>query len=121
MEYWFTYKLQKNGRIVRIGKGHCPHRSSDSVGSYLERRYGKRRWDGFTFMWHSSEAAAFKRETREIDRYVRATGSLPPWNRVRGGGGGQTYFRCRAMMSNGEHCSNLAVSGNYGFCKVHRP
>jgi len=120
MENWFTYNLYKDNFIVRKGKGKCIRKSEQAVESYLERRYGHLSWDRFRFMWHSSEAAALKQEMRSIDGYVRVKGDLPPWNSVRGGGGGQTYFKCRAYTAQGTLCSNDALAGNYGFCGVHR-
>jgi hypothetical protein len=120
MEYWFTYELLKGGQIVRKGKGHCEHKSADSAESYLKKRYRNLPWDEFIYSWHASESAAFKGERRMIDAYLWARGELPPWNDVRGGGGGQTYVTCRAITSNGKRCQNLAIAGNYGYCRVHR-
>jgi len=120
MSCFFTYEILQAGQIVRKGKGQCAEKSTESVERYLKRRYGRLRWDQFRYFWHDSEAAAFKHETRIIDAYVRVKGQLPPWNSLRGGGGGQTYITCKALNANGKRCSNLALAGNYGYCGVHR-
>ena len=120
MEYFFTYELFKSDRVVRKGKGHCPKKSARSVEQYLNGRYRRLPWDRFKYVWHSSESAAFKEERKIIDGYVRVKGALPPWNSVRGGGGGQTYVPCKALTAHGVRCSNLALAGNYGFCGNHR-
>jgi hypothetical protein len=120
MEQWVTYHLLKDKRIMRKGKGHRARRSVDAVEGYLEQRYPKLPWDAFRFAWHFSEAAALKYETRSIDAYMRLTGDHPPWNRVRGGSGRQSCFRCKAYKANGEPCLNDTLEGNYGFCGVHR-
>jgi hypothetical protein len=91
-----------------------------AIERYLSDAYGARGWDTFDYDWHATESAAFKREVRLIDAYTDRKGELPPWNARRGGGGGQSYFACRAGRSDGSPCRNLALDGNYGFCGVHR-
>jgi hypothetical protein len=120
MKHFFTYELLWKGRIIRKGKGHCSQKSVSSVERYLEDGYSDWQWDSFRFSWHVSESAALKNETRIIDAYLRVTGSLPPGNQVRGGGGRQVYLRCKSLKLNGEPCPNDALAGNYGFCGVHR-
>jgi hypothetical protein len=119
-EFWFTYTLLRDGRIVRKGKGLAPSRSADAVGAYLGRRYRSRRWHSYDFRWHTTESAALKAEERAIDGYERVVGHKPPWNVHRGGGGGTRYVRCRAALVDGRSCRNLALQGNYGFCGTHR-
>lgn len=121
-EFWFSYIIFENSRLVRIGKGNCNRKSADKVRSYLRGRYlrycGRKRYS-FSFTWHFSEAAAFKNETRMIDDYMSINGTLPLWNRVRGGGGGQAYVKCRAYKTNGDICRNDAIVGYYGYCGIH--
>lgn len=119
-EFFFSYRLLQRGRIKRIGKGGVATRSVDDVALYLADAYPGRGWDRFDHEWHSSESAAFKAEERMIDSYARTTGSLPPWNEIRGGSGGASFVRCKDSLADGRPCRNLALAGNYGFCGVHR-
>ncbi len=118
-EHWFTYALLNSGRIVRKGKGCASARTADSIEAYLNRRYPEQ-WHSYSFRWHGTESAALKAEERAIEGYARTVGFKPPWNVQRGGGGGMRYVRCRAALSNGGGCRNLALRGNYGFCGTHR-
>jgi len=118
-EFFFTYDLLKDGRIVRRGKGTVARRDADAIESYLERRYGERRWHRFVYQWHSTESAALKAEERKIDAFERRTGAKPPWNVHRGGGGGMRYLRCKSLLADGRSCRHLAIRGFYGFCGVH--
>jgi hypothetical protein len=120
MEQFFTYELFQKDRLVRIGKGQCARKMEDAVRSYLRRRYGNVKQGRFRYTWHVSEAAALKHETHLIDAYVAANSALPLWNKVRGGGGGQTYVKCASFKVSGDLCRNDALAGNYGFCGIHR-
>jgi hypothetical protein len=117
--HFFSYRVLDKGRIVRIGKGSARYRDRDAVEAYLTRRY-RFGWSEFDFQWHSTEAAAFKREASLTDSYERRHGRLPPRNRIGGGGGGSIYVRCKGLLVDGEACRSLAISGNYGFCGRHR-
>jgi len=120
VEFWFTYRLRNEGRTLRIGKGHCTRKNAEAVNSYLNKRYPQRGWNKIVFGWHLSEAAALKEETQMLNSYERRKGGLPPWNRNRGGGGGQAYVKCQAYKASGAPCRNDTLAGNYGFCGVHR-
>jgi len=123
MEYWFTYQLRRNGRVLRRGKGHVDIKSEDAIEAYLRQRYPPHDWgiwDEFGLHWHSTESAALKGEEYSIDSYERAMGALPPWNVQRGGGGGRAYVRCKAGLADGRRCQNDALEGNYGYCGIHR-
>jgi hypothetical protein len=119
-EHFFTYRLYSAGRVVRIGKGGVLRRTDDAVEGYLCNAYGFRGWDSFEHQWHATESAAFKGEVRKIDSHESRTGRLPPWNSRRGGGGGQSYVSCKALLARGEPCRSLALKGNYGYCGIHR-
>jgi hypothetical protein len=113
MEYDFTYSIYDGDILLRVGKGYVTEKSEDAVRRYLRRRYGSEGWDSFGYSWHFSESAALKRETVIISEYVETYGELPPANYARGGGGRQRYTKCKV-------CNNDALSGNYGFCGIHR-
>lgn len=119
MDQFFTYRLFRAGRIVRIGKGKVTTQSPDAIETYLDRR-GYSYFSEFDYEWHFSESAAFKKEQRLTDGYERVKGRLPPRNAHRGGGGGRVTPRCKAFKNDGVHCMNLALPGNYGCCGVHR-
>jgi hypothetical protein len=118
-KYFFSYDLQRDGKIMRRGKGSVGRRDDDAVASYLKGRYPTRRWDGFAVQWHSSESAALKAEVEKIESYERRTGRLPPWNAHHGGGGGAAFTACRGSLADGRPCRNRAVVGHYGYCGVH--
>ncbi len=117
---FFTYRLFRNRQIVRVGKGSVTLRAGGAVRAYLEGRYPRFRWQDFDLAWHRSESAALKAEGALIEDYRRRRGELPPLNAQRGGGGGQVYVRCKARLLHGARCRNLAIRGNYGFCRLHR-
>jgi hypothetical protein len=119
MPHFFTFRLTRAGRTVRVGKGTIGKRVKATIRSYLKKRYPRTRWDSYRLAWHRTESAAFKAAARMSDGYRRLMGHLPPRNQRRGGSGGRVTDRCRAMQ-HGRACANAAVSGNYGFCRVHR-
>jgi hypothetical protein len=115
MAHYFSFRLFRDGRIVRVGKGTVARRRATAIRSYLRKRYARTRWNHYRLAWHRNEGAAFKAAARLTDGYRRMTGRLPPRNRRRGGSGGRTTARCRTRR-----CANAAVPGNYGFCGRHR-
>jgi hypothetical protein len=118
-EFFFTYVLYRKNKTKRIGKGGVTFQTDDHTRSYLEAAYPRSdwNWDAFDIEWHSNEGAAFKAERRKIDDFERATGSLPPWNVIRGGSGGAAFVGCKATLATGERCLSLAKYGS--FCGVH--
>ena len=119
MHHYFTFRLFRGGRLVRVGKGTLAKRAQTPARSYLRKRYPRTRWDHFRLAWHRTESAAFKAAAKLTDGYRRMKGALPPRNRRRGGSGGRVTARCRGRRANGP-CPNAAIGGNYGFCRVHR-
>jgi hypothetical protein len=119
--FFFSYKLRRRRKTVRIGKGQVHTKGPDAVVRYLKTRYGKRRWDGWSADMHSSESAALKAEERKIDAHELRTGAKPRWNVRKGGGGRTATVLCRALRSDGRKCRNRALVGLYGYCGVHRP
>lgn len=120
MEKFFTYKIRNGNRILRIGKGHCFFKSESEIIKYITSRYGREGWTASDITWHYSEAAALKKETVLLDDYFLRYSSLPPWNKRRGGGGRQIYFKCRGTTSTGFRCSNDSLDKNRGYCGIHR-
>ncbi len=119
INHFFTFRLLRDGHIVRVGKGTARKRGQASVRGYLKKRYPRVRWNHFRLAWHRTESAAFKAAARLTDGYRRMMGALPPRNARRGGSGGRVTNRCKAKRARGT-CPNAAVAGNYGFCNVHR-
>ncbi len=114
MERFFTYAvLDRENEIVRIGKAHTFAKSDRAVISYLRKRYGVESWNSAMISWHRSEASALKNEKIKLAEFADKHDALPFWNRRHGGGGRQIYKKCR-------NCNNDAVTGNYGYCGVHR-
>lgn len=120
MARFFTYMIRNGNKILRIGKGHCSSKTKSGIVSYIVSRYGTQGWTTSAFYWHSSEAAALKKETELIDEYLFRRGVLPPWNRRRGGGGRQIYVKCKAATMSGKRCLNDALEENHSYCGVHR-
>jgi hypothetical protein len=122
MEYFFTYTLSVGNRVVRIGKGHCFFKSATAVQYYLKGRrdYKDLNWTHFSFTWRASEAAAYYAEQNLLAEYESFYGSLPLWNRRRGGGGRQIYKMCKGFFVDGRACFYNALAGNYGYCGKHR-
>ncbi len=118
-EHFFSYRLFKERRTVRLGKGGVSARTKAALTSYLAKRYPGLGWDRAAVHWHASESAAFKAEERKIETYERLTGALPPWNMMRGGSGGSSFVGCKALMTDGRPCRNSAIAGYYGYCGVH--
>ncbi|MBA2481254.1 MAG: hypothetical protein H0V44_11380 [Planctomycetes bacterium] len=119
MNHYFTFRLFRAGRIVRVGKGTIVKRGAAKVRAYLKKRYPRTRWSHFRLSWHGTESAAFKAAARLTDGYRRLMGKLPPRNARRGGSGGRATKRCRGRQA-GKPCPNAAIVGNYGFCHAHR-
>jgi hypothetical protein len=113
MHHYFSFRLFRGARLVRVGKGASAKRRQATVRSYLRKRYKATRWDHYRLAWHRTESAAFKAVARLTDGYRRMKGMLPPRNRRRGGRGGGVTARWPP-------CPNAAIAGNYGFCRVHR-
>lgn len=120
MEFFFTYIIKNGRQTVRIGKGHCFSKSEDAVVSYLTKRYGSSGWMTSDYIWHSSEAAALKKERQLLNDYNFRYQSFPLWNNKSGGGGRQIYVKCKSLTASGFPCPNDALAGNYKYCGIHR-
>lgn len=120
MKFWFSYTLRDGNTILRIGKSHCAINTREDAARVLGHRYRQFVWTNALIDGHISEAAALKAEARKIEAYINRYGVLPPYNSVRGGGGRQVYYKCKALKTDYSRCYNDALERNRGFCGVHR-
>lgn len=122
MEHFFVYILKENEEILRIGKGHCFSKTANGINQYINNRpaYKTITANEIEYYWCASESAALGKEETFLDDYFEKFGVLPPYNRRRGGGGRQLYYKCKGLFTDGSKCRYGALIGNYGYCGVHR-
>jgi len=122
MEHFFTYILKDNDEILRIGKGHSYSKTAHGVTNYIKKRpaYKQIPANEVEFYWCASESAALNKENAFLNEYLEMFGELPPYNNRRGGGGRQLYCKCKGFLADGSRCRKDALTGNYGYCGIHR-
>ncbi|MBA3710690.1 MAG: hypothetical protein H0W83_17935, partial [Planctomycetes bacterium] len=47
MNHYFSFRLFRGGRTVRVGKGTIVKRGAAKVRAYLKKRYPRTRWNHF--------------------------------------------------------------------------